>query len=53
MTECRRDICTADSDGGPYCSDRCERMATHRPTVDPHTEAYNRARVINNDRGEQ
>jgi len=53
MTECRRDICTADSDGKPYCSDRCEAMATHGPTVDPHTEDYNRARVINNDRGQR
>jgi recombinational DNA repair protein (RecF pathway) len=24
-----------------------------RGTPDPHTEAYNRARVINNDRGQQ
>jgi len=50
MTTCRRDICTAETNGNPYCSERCEEMATFRPNVDPHTEDYNRSRVINNDR---
>ena len=57
MTTCRRRICTADADGAPFCSDRCERL--HTPRTRGHDEAadlreaHNRARIIHNDRSQR
>jgi hypothetical protein len=57
MTACRRRICTAETDGEPFCSERCERLYSPTRRRGPfdeaadHREQYNRARVINNDRG--
>ena len=56
MSVCFRRICTAESNGERFCSERCEQLYTPKKRINPfdegaaHREQYNRARIIHNDR---